>query len=197
MPVFSYTFKPTQLNWKCGKEGGWVVERLLNWVSKIDTTMVEARSFCSKLLLCKQTCGDADADRDGKICKEERKEFALYLRLLKNTNVPDVDNIATCGDADAGGDAKICKEEWKEFALYPILLKNKNVPDVDNIAVSFQALRMIGYQLFPELVEHLQADVGSHCIVTRHDTATVTKSALNFGIRIKTITERILGAIIS
>nr|GEV37034.1 hypothetical protein [Tanacetum cinerariifolium] len=41
-----------------------------------------------------KTCGDADADRDGKICKEERKEFALYLRLLKNTNVPDVDNIA-------------------------------------------------------------------------------------------------------
>nr|GEV18023.1 hypothetical protein [Tanacetum cinerariifolium] len=45
--VSSYTFNPTILNWKRGKERGWVVERLLN-----------------------QTFGDADADEDGKICKE-------------------------------------------------------------------------------------------------------------------------------
>ncbi|GJU31579.1 hypothetical protein Tco_1175168 [Tanacetum coccineum] len=40
------------------------------------------------------TFGDSDTNGGCKICKEEWKEFSLrYPRFLKNTNVPDVDDI--------------------------------------------------------------------------------------------------------
>ncbi|GJW02067.1 hypothetical protein Tco_1560923 [Tanacetum coccineum] len=40
--VFSYTFKPTILNWKRGKEGRWVVKRILNQTMMLIADIGEA-----------------------------------------------------------------------------------------------------------------------------------------------------------
>ncbi|GJS65041.1 hypothetical protein Tco_0679605 [Tanacetum coccineum] len=102
------------------------------------------------LIIDPKTFGNANADGDGKICIEEWKEFALrYPRLLKNTNVPDVDNIAMGFRAQKiYAWLKESKRVGASFEPYSSTASSRHVTGTQNwLTVDFEASYMSSFQI--------------------------------------------------